>query len=119
MQKREKPGQHRPLTDEALQLVAAQFRLLAEPMRLKLLNTLCDSEMSVGELVEAIGAGQANVSKHLGILLEAGLVARRKDGVSVIYRIADESIFDLCETVCNRLGERLSAQQKSLVQAYK
>jgi len=67
--------------------------------------------MSVTELVEATGAGQANISKHLGLLLDAGLVARRKEGLNVFYRVADSSIFELCEAVCNSLDERLAAQQ--------
>ena len=108
---------HKPLTDEALELIAARFRVLAEPMRLKILNTLGHNEMSVGELVEATGALQANISKHLGVLLDGGLVTRRKEGLSVIYRIADQTIFDLCETVCVSLGERLAAQQQTIKRA--
>ena len=95
------------LTDEALALIAARFRVLAEPMRLKILNTLGESELSVGELVAATGAGQANVSKHLGILFDAGLLHRRKEGLNTYYRVADPTIFELCETVCASLGERL------------
>jgi ArsR family transcriptional regulator len=105
---------HNELSQEALELIAARFRVLAEPMRLRLLHTLGDKEMSVSKLVEATGAGQANVSKHLGLLLDAGLVARRKDGLNVFYRVADSSIFDLCEVVCNSLGDRIVAHQKAL-----
>jgi DNA-binding transcriptional ArsR family regulator len=107
---------HKQLTDEVLEMIAAQFRLLAEPMRLKLLQALNEGEMSVGELVEITKAGQANVSKHLIILLDAGIVTKRKEGVSVIYRIADESVFELCELVCDRLGKRLESQQNRLKQ---
>ena len=92
------------LTEEAFELIAGRFRVLAEPMRLRLLHALSDSEMSVSELVEATGAGQANVSKHLGIMLDAGLVARRKEGLNVFYRVADPSVFDMCEAVCSSLG---------------
>jgi ArsR family transcriptional regulator len=99
------------LSDEALDIIAARFRVLSEPVRLKILHTLGKDEMSVGELVDVIGGSQANVSKHLGILLEAGLVARRRDGVTIFYRVADETIFELCETVCASLGERFAAQQ--------
>lgn len=98
------------LSDSSLTLVAQRFRCLAEPMRLKILHALSDHEMSVGELSAAIGSGQANVSRHLGLLLQAGLVARRKDGLNVFYRIADETIFRLCETVCTSLGAHLAAQ---------
>lgn len=102
------------LTQEAFELIAARFRILAEPMRLRILHTLGESEMSVTELVEATGAGQANISKHLGLLLDAGLVARRKEGLNVYYRVADPSIFELCETVCSSLDERLAAQQSAV-----
>lgn len=105
---------HPLLSDEALELIAARFRMLSEPMRLRLLNTLRDHEMSVGELVEQTGAGQANVSKHLGMLLDSGLVARRREGNLVYYRIADESIFTLCDVVCTSVGERLGAQHQIL-----
>ena len=102
--------QKREISDEALELVAARFRVLAEPMRLKLLKVLGNSEMNVTELVSATGSGQANVSKHLGILLKEGLVARRKEGLSTYYRVTDDRIFDLWETVCVSLGEHLAAQ---------
>ncbi len=102
------------LSDEALEMIAGRFRLLAEPMRLKILNTLRDREMSVTELVAATGANQANVSKHLGTLLEAGIVSRRKEGLSAFYRVADASIFDLCDVVCTRLRDQLEARQSAL-----
>jgi ArsR family transcriptional regulator len=70
--------------------------------------------MSVSEMVEATGAGQANVSKHLALLLDAGIVARRKDGLMVYYRVSDASIFDLCDAVCNSLGEHLSARHDAV-----
>jgi ArsR family transcriptional regulator len=100
------------LTPEALELIAARFRLLSEPMRLRILNALRGGERTVGELVQATGAGQANVSKHLGLLLDAGIVARRKEGLNAYYGIADRSIFDLCELVCDSLSERLAAQHQ-------
>lgn len=96
------------LTPEALELVAARFRMLAEPMRLRLLNELRAGEKTVTELVEATEAGQANVSKHLGLLADAGMVARRKDGLNVFYLVADESLFELCDLVCSRLQRELA-----------
>ncbi len=105
---------HRELTDEALELIAARFRMLAEPMRLRILHAIGEAEMSVTELVEATGAGQANVSKHLGLLLDAGLVARRKEGLMVYYRVSDATIFDLCEAVCSSLGEHLAARHDAV-----
>ena len=102
------------LSDEAFALIAARFRALAEPMRLKILHALGNSEISVGDLVEATGAGQANVSKHLAVLLDAHLVTRRKEGLNVFYRVTDEMVFDLCDTVCNSVGERLAAQHTAV-----
>jgi len=92
--------------NKSLNLVAERFRVLSDPLRLQLLHLLGDAEMSVGALVEASGATQANVSKHLQTLLRAGLVQRRKDGLQAFYRIADPSIFTLCELVCGRLSEQ-------------
>jgi DNA-binding transcriptional ArsR family regulator len=107
-------GRNKILTEEALELIAARFRVLAEPMRLKILHTLGCNEITVSELVEATGAGQANVSKHLAVLADARLVARRKEGLNVYYRVADQTVFDLCDAVCSSLGEKLSAQHDAV-----
>lgn len=106
------------LNDEALELIASRFRLLAEPMRLKILHTLSEKEMNVSELVAATGANQANISKHLGILLDAGVVSRRKEGLTANYRIADETIFELCDTVCSRLKTQLETRQSALANVF-
>jgi DNA-binding transcriptional ArsR family regulator len=98
----------RELSKGALELIAARFRVLGEPMRLKLLHTLGNEEKTVSQLVAETGAGQANVSKHLGLLADAGVVSRRKEGLNTFYRVADERIFDMCEAVCSSLGERLA-----------
>jgi ArsR family transcriptional regulator len=103
------------LTPEARALIAARFRVLSEPMRLGILHVLGDGEMTVTQLIEALDAGQSNVSKHLGVLLDAGVVARRKEGLNAYYSIADESIFQLCELVCSSIDERLAAQRKAVV----
>lgn len=98
-----------PMSDRALELIAHRFKLLAEPMRLRLLQMLMSGEKSVNELVGAINTTQANVSKHLSILADGGLVARRKVGVSTLYRIADPSLFTLCDLVCRSLQEQGAA----------
>jgi DNA-binding transcriptional ArsR family regulator len=98
-----------PLPDELVELIARRFRAIAEPMRIKLLDRLRDGEATVGELTEAAGASQQNVSKHLSLLAEAGVVARRKDGTHVYYRIADEGVFRLCEDVCGSIQEQLAS----------
>jgi DNA-binding transcriptional ArsR family regulator len=89
-----------PLADELIELIARRFRVLAEPTRIKLLDLLRHREASVQELTAAIGSTQQNVSKHLGVLLEARIVGRRKDGNYAYYSIADEGVFALCEDVC-------------------
>ena len=91
------------LTPAMLALVAERLRVLAEPARLQILNELRGGEQTVTELVEATGLGQANVSKHLQLLLGAGYVARRKDGLYARYRLADEDVFRICEIMCGRL----------------
>ena len=98
------------LSDDALRMIADRFKVLAEPMRLKILHSLWDGELAVAEIMAATGGLQANVSKHLGLLQQAGMVRRRKDGLNVYYQIADETVFELCEVVCNSLHDRLAAQ---------
>src|SRR5512133_606442 len=98
-----------PIQGELAELVARRFRLLAEPMRIRLLDHLRDGEATVGELSEALAATQQNVSKHLGVLANAGLLGRRKQGNHVYYRIVDESVFALCERVCGSVQQQLRA----------
>lgn len=102
------------LNDEALEMIANRFRLLSDPTRLKILHTLDKNEMNVSEIVAATGAGQANISKHLGALLDAGIVSRRKEGLTANYRVADETIFELCEVVCSRLKNQFELRQNVL-----
>ncbi|HRH96964.1 MAG TPA: metalloregulator ArsR/SmtB family transcription factor [Prosthecobacter sp.] len=103
-----------PVTDEALALIASWFRTLAEPSRLKILRALEEGEKNITEIVEATGLTQANVSRHVQSLVEAGMVGRRKEGLTVICFIADPSITDLCDNVCSNLLKRLSNQVKKL-----
>ena len=98
-----------PLPEPLVELVAQRFRVLGEPMRIKLLDRLREGEASVNELSEQLGASQQNVSKHLTMLAEAGMLARRKDRNHVYYRIADEGVFALCEQVCGSVQEQLRA----------
>jgi DNA-binding transcriptional ArsR family regulator len=89
-------------------LIAQRFRILSEPTRIKLLDVLRSGPATVGELQSATGASQQNVSKHLAMLLDAGMVRRTKDGNRGFYSIADESLFDLCEQVCGALRRQIA-----------
>lgn len=93
-------------------MIADRFRVLGEPTRLQILNTLMGGEHTVSELQEATGLQQANVSKHLAQLRASGFVQRRKEGLHAHYSIADDSVFSLCEIMCGRLetdaGNRLT-----------
>lgn len=92
------------LNDEAIEIVAERFRVLSEPIRLKLLQALKAGGLAVSDLTRELEISQPNASKHLRILLDAGMVRRDPKGTSVIYSIADESIFELCDLVCGSLG---------------
>ena len=100
----------RPLSPDALALIARRFAVLAEPMRLQLLHALFAGEKSVNELTALTGGTQANVSRHLQTLAQAHLLARRKEGLQVFYAISDPSIFQLCELVCGSLEKSLTKQ---------
>lgn len=98
-----------PLPEELAVLIARRFRALAEPMRVRILDLLRDGELSVAALAERLGASQQNISKHLAVLVDAGMLARRKEGTHAYYRIADEGVFTLCEQICGSLQEQLAA----------
>lgn len=100
----------RPLSNDALVLVARRFAVLSEPTRLRLLHCLFEGEKSVNALVEKTGGTQANISRHLQTLAHAHMVSRRKNGLQVFYAIADPSIFELCALVCGSLEKSLTMQ---------
>ena len=108
---------HPILSDETLELVAQRFRTLSDPTRLRILNTLMQGEMSVGELVERTGLEQSNVSRHLAVLRREGIAARRGDGNRGYYRIEDETVIQLCGVVCGGLIQRLSDDLEGLADA--
>lgn len=98
------------MSAEALEMVANRFKILSEPLRLRILQSLESGEKSVTELTELTKTSQPNVSKHLKILQISGIVKRRQQGNTVLYAIADESIYTLCDLVCNSLKTRLKNQ---------
>ena len=100
------------LPKEALAQVAGYFQALSEPTRLALLNLLRGGERNVGDLAQLSGFTAANVSRHLALLTQHGLVTRDSRGTSVYYRIADESVYALCDLVCGSIARQLEAQAR-------
>ncbi len=95
--------------DETIQVfnqVAQYFGLLADPTRLRILSSLCGEERPVNDVVEKVGLSQANTSRHLNILYRAGIVDRRRDGNSVLYRVIDPNFVDICRTVSVAVASR-------------
>jgi DNA-binding transcriptional ArsR family regulator len=95
------------IPDELVELIARRFRLLSEPMRIRVLTRLRDGEATVHELAEQLGASEQNISKHLMLSAEAGVLARRKQGNRVYYRIADPEVLELCAQVCGSVEQHL------------
>lgn len=115
-----KPGRKRAvppasaMTDDLGQVfgvVARYFGILSEPTRLKILHTICQDERSVSAVVAATGATQSNVSRHLALMLEAGVVSRRRDGNTVFYRVCDPEFVEICRSVCLQIASRLDEQK--------
>ncbi len=103
-----RPAKHKKLSDRGLQLVARRFKVLSEPARLKLLMALEHGEQHVTALIELTDLTQGNVSKHLGILMDVGMVDRRKQGLNAFYFISDPQILYLCELMCSKLEAEFS-----------
>ena len=107
-------GTPHPLPDPLIELIAQRFRVLSEPMRIKLLDVLRDGPANVQQLTAATGSSQQNVSKHLVTLHQAGVVRREKQGTSTFYEIADQSVFELCDHVCGGLRRQLAELDSAL-----
>lgn len=97
-----------------LELVADRFKALSHPARLRVLNGLRGGERSVSELMEVTELGQANLSKHLQLLHSLGFVARRQEGSFVLYRLTDESVFELCQIMCGQITQEVDARRELL-----
>jgi len=105
----------RPIPADLAELIAQRLRVIGDPVRIRTLDILRDGERPVAEIADALGTSQQNASKHLGVLLQAGIVSRRKVGTSALYAIADPTVYDLCEQVCGGLRAQL-AELSALVQ---
>jgi len=108
------PNKPRPLTAEAMVMIARRFGALSDPMRIRLLHSLFEGEKNVSALVRLSGGSQTNVSRHLQTLADAGIIARRKEGAQAFYAIDDPTIFDLCELVCGSLEKQHSTRASLL-----
>ena len=97
---------HDAMTPEALEQIAAYFQVLGEGTRLRILNLLREQERNVGELAQLCGCSSANVSRHLALLAQHGLVTRSTRGTHVYFQIADPAIYELCELVCGQIERR-------------
>ncbi len=105
--------QTKELSSEALEQVALRFKLLSDPMRLKILHSLQGGEKTVTELVKMTGSSQPNISKHLNILKTTGMVKRRQESNQAFFSISAPFIFDLCDIVCNGISQELEQLQRS------
>jgi DNA-binding transcriptional ArsR family regulator len=97
-----------PIPVDLAEMIAARMRVIGDPTRIRILDLLREGELSVTDITEGLGTSQQNASKHLGVLLQAGIVARRKQGNSSIFRIADAGVYDLCEQVCGGLQAQIA-----------
>lgn len=104
-------------TEELFEEVANYFSLLCEPTRLKIINSICKGEKSVGDIVIAVESTQANVSRQINLLYRAKVLARRKEGTQVFYRIEDQKTLSMCQTVCSEIASRLGIDMSSEVMA--
>ncbi len=98
--------------DKIIDLVARRFQVLGEPCRLRILQALQSGAMTVNQIVEHLDGNQPNISKHLQVLFDAGLVGRRRSGNSIFYSIADPVVFRLCELVCRSAARQAASLHK-------
>ena len=98
--------------DSLLNLVADCFQALSDPTRLKILQALKTGPMTVHELVALFTWTQPNISRHLSILMQAGLVKKSKEGAFVRYALANDRVFTLCDTVCKHVKLTIEGYDK-------
>lgn len=95
----------------AFDAVAAYFSVLSEPTRLRIMHAICEQEKTVSQIVEELGATQANISRHLNLMHRSGVLSRRKEGNQVHYRAADPAMVEICRSVCNRIAAQLDEKK--------
>ncbi len=102
-----------PELDLLFEVVSGYFGLLSEPTRLKILNAICDGELSVSDIVERVESTQTNVSRHLNLMYSKGVVKRRREGPMTFYSIADPNIVTLCRTACVQMASQFDGKSVS------
>lgn len=100
-----------PVADSVFESVAELFSLLSTPVRLKILNELCQGEKNVSQLLMGIATTQPNMSQHLSTLYRAGILARRREGSQIFYRLEDQRVANLCRVVCAEVAQDMPAHQ--------
>ena len=103
-----KDGPVAVITDQTFESAAELFRVMSAPMRLKIINCLCDGEKNVSYLLTQVDTTQPNMSQHLNTLYQAGILGKRRDGVQIFYRIVDQRIVSICEAVCHEVASKLA-----------
>lgn len=93
-------------TDQTFESAADLFRVMSAPLRLKIINCLCDGEKNVSYLLTQVNTTQPNMSQHLNTLYMAGILGKRRDGVQIFYHIIDQRIVSICEAVCNEISRK-------------
>ena len=91
-------------TDATFEAAADLFRVMSAPMRLRIINCLCDGEKNVSYLLTRVNTTQPNMSQHLNTLYQAGILAKRREGVQIFYRIADQRVVSICEAMCHHIA---------------
>jgi DNA-binding transcriptional ArsR family regulator len=86
-------------------LIARRLKAMADPARIRILHSLCGGERNVSQLVSGTGFSQANVSKHLRILREEGLVEARRDRKMVFYKLTSDMSREICDRICRSLEQ--------------
>ena len=97
-------------TDQTYESAADLFRVLSAPMRLKIINCLCDGEKNVSYLLTQVDTTQPNMSQHLNTLYQAGILGKRREGVQIFYRIIDQRIVSICNAVCQEIDRKFTGE---------
>jgi DNA-binding transcriptional ArsR family regulator len=97
--------------DRVFESAAELFAVLATPVRLKIISAVCQQEKNVSELLALIDTTQPNMSQHLATLYRSGVLAKRRDGTQIYYRLQSERVALLCRAVCNQVAIELDGAQ--------